>query len=385
MSRYLTKRIAQSVLTFFIFLTAIFFMLDAQPGDFGSVFLNDPRLTAEQRQTLRANLGLDKPVGERYLSWMGNFLRGDLGISFSNYPRPVVDVISERAPRTIVLFLSATIVAFYVGFLAGKVLAWRRGGVLEYAATLGGVGLFTVFTPWFGLMMIWIFAFNLKIFPIGKFIAPELWRGATVDANSVFNSLLLAGIIGGALLFAWTLYTRRRISTPAVRKRMQTFGVIAVLVLLVIFWIITDITPYVLDILHHLLLPILTLTLISFAGTMLLTRNSMLETLREDYVQAARAKGLPDKVVRDKHAARNALLPVVTSLVFGLATVLDGGALTETVFSWPGMGRTLLTAAQLEDIPMTVGVLVFTGALALLAHLVVDVLYTYLDPRIRYA
>jgi peptide/nickel transport system permease protein len=124
--------------------------------------------------------------------------------------------------------------------------------------------------------------------------------------------------------------------------------------------------------------------LISFAGTMLLTRNSMLETLREDYIMAARAKGLPDSVVRDHHAARNALLPVVTSFVFSLAFALDGGIITETIFSWPGMGRTLLEAAQVEDIPMAIGALVFTGVLALVAHLVADVLYAYLDPRIRY-
>ena len=142
---------------------------------------------------------------------------------------------------------------------------------------------------------------------------------------------------------------------------------------------------YALDILRHLALPIMTLTLISFAGTMLLTRNSMLETLREDYIMAARAKGLPEKVIRDKHAARNAMLPVITSLVFSLAFALDGGVITESVFSWPGMGRTLLIAASTEDIPMAVGALVFTGTLALTAHLVADILYAYLDPRIRYA
>jgi peptide/nickel transport system permease protein len=100
---------------------------------------------------------------------------------------------------------------------------------------------------------------------------------------------------------------------------------------------------------------------------------------------AARAKGLPEKEIRDRHAARNALLPVVTSFVLALAFVLDGGVITETIFSWPGMGLTLLQAAQTEDIPMVVGGLVFTGALALTGHLVADVLYAFLDPRIRYA
>jgi peptide/nickel transport system permease protein len=151
------------------------------------------------------------------------------------------------------------------------------------------------------------------------------------------------------------------------------------------FWSTTGIQHYALDILHHLVLPIMTLALVNFAGVMLLTRNSMLETLREDYIMAARAKGLPDKVIRDQHAARNAMLPVVTSFVLALAFVLDGGVITETVFSWPGMGLTLLNAAQTQDIPMVIGALVFTGALALTGHLLADILYAYLDPRIRYS
>jgi peptide/nickel transport system permease protein len=383
MRRYFSRRVAQSILTFFLFLTLIYFVIDAQPGDFGNLFLNDPRLTAEQRQQIRENLGLDRPVGERYLIWLQNFLRGDLGISFSNYPRPVVDVIAERAPRTIALFLTAVVVSFYIGFFAGKRLAWRRGGFAEYTATIGGVGLYTVFTPWFGLMMIWIFAFNLGLFPIGKFIDPLLWRDAPVDANFVFTRILLSGLIVSLALVGWALATRRL--RPSQRSRVRWLGVAAIGIGMAAYWLSTGAARYALDIVHHLILPILTLALINFAGTMLLTRNSMLETLREDYVQAARAKGLPEKTIRDRHAARNAMLPVVTSFVFTLAAVLDGGVITETVFSWPGMGLTLLNAAQVQDIPMTVGVLVFTGMLALVAHLVADVLYAFLDPRIRYA
>ena len=126
------------------------------------------------------------------------------------------------------------------------------------------------------------------------------------------------------------------------------------------------------------------MTLVSFAGTMLLTRNSMLETLREDYIVAARAKGLPESVVRDHHAARNALLPVVTSLVYSLAFAIDGGVIIETIFSWPGMGLTLLQAVRSEDLPLALGAFVFIGIFALVAHLIADMLYAYLDPRIRY-
>lgn len=383
MRRYIVRRILQNVLTFFLFLTVVYIMMDAQPGDYANIYLQDPRLTPDQREILRSRLGLDKPVMERYLLWLKSFIQGDFGISFSNYPRPVIEVIAERAPRTLVLFLSASVMSFYMGFLAGKILAWRRGGLLEYATTIGGVGLYTIFTPWFALMMIWIFAFTLDIFPIGKFINPVIWLQAPVGANYVFYRMLLTALVASLVLFMVLVFSRR--IEPRRRKLARWGGAVVVLLGILAFWRSTGVGVYALDILRHLALPIMTLTLISFAGTMLLTRNSMLETLREDYIMAARAKGLPEKVIRDKHAARNAMLPVITSLVFSLAFALDGGVITESVFSWPGMGRTLLIAASTEDIPMAVGALVFTGTLALTAHLVADILYAYLDPRIRYA
>jgi peptide/nickel transport system permease protein len=132
-------------------------------------------------------------------------------------------------------------------------------------------------------------------------------------------------------------------------------------------------------------LPVLTLTLVNFSGTMLLTRTTMLETLREDYIMAARAKGLPEKTVRDKHAARNAMLPVFSSFIIGLPFIFAGGIITETVFSWPGMGLTLLQAATTNDIPLIMGTWLFIGILSLSAHLVADIAYVFIDPRIRYA
>jgi peptide/nickel transport system permease protein len=383
MRKFLFQRIAQNVLTFFIFLTAVYFLMDAQPGDFGNIYANDPRLTPAQRVALRARLGLDKPVHERYFIWLSNAARGDLGISFSNYPRPVLDVIIERAPRTILLFISATVVSYYIGFLMGKILAWRRGGFLEYASTLGGVTLNTVFLPWFGLMMIWLFSYSLDLFPIGRFIDPILWRRAPVDANFVFHRILLTVFIASIALAVVSVASRRL--NPNMRRPILLAGIVLIAAVVIGFWSTTGIQHYALDILRHLVLPIMTLALVNFAGVMLLTRNSMLETLREDYIMAARAKGLPDKVIRDQHAARNAMLPVVTSFVLALAFVLDGGVITETVFSWPGMGLTLLNAAQTQDIPMVIGALVFTGALALTGHLLADILYAYLDPRIRYS
>lgn len=383
MTGYILRRIGQNILIFFIFLTLVYFMLDAVPGDFADIYLSDPRLTPEQRQVLAANLGLDKPVTERYVIWLKNFLQGDLGISYSNYPRRVTDVIAERAPRTMVLFISAIILNYYLGFTFGKILAWRRGGALEYGATIAGVALYTVFLPWFALMMLLIFAFTLGWFPIGKFLDPVIWRQAPVDANYVFLRMILTGLLVSLAIFLVLVLSARL--NPAQRRPARWIGVILILAGAALYWYSTGVARYAADIGWHLILPIMTLALVNFAGTMLLTRNTMLETVREDYVMAARAKGLPEKVIRDKHASRNAMLPVTTAFVLALAFVLDGGVITETIFSWPGMGLTLLTAAQTNDIPMVIGALVFTGALALTAHLIADILYAFLDPRIRYA
>ena len=383
MRKYLVTRILQNILTFFLFLTLVYILIDAQPGSYADQYLNDPRLTPDQRAILKANLGLDRPVLERYFIWVGSALRGDFGISFSNYPRPVLDVIAERAPRTILLFLSATTLSYFIGFLAGKILAWKRGGWGEYVATVGGVGMYTIFLPWFALMMVWFWAYKLKLFPIGKFLNPVLWRDAPVEANYIFNRILVTLFLCSVFIFIIFLFARRL--DPARRMPVRIVGIGLVLFGALFYWINTGVAIYAADILHHTVLPILTLAVVNFAGTMLLTRNSMLETLREDYVMAARAKGLPDKVVRDKHASRNALLPVVTSFVLAVAFILDGGVITETTFSWPGMGLTLLNAALVEDIPMVIGALVFTGIIALTAHLVADLLYALLDPRIRYS
>ncbi len=128
----------------------------------------------------------------------------------------------------------------------------------------------------------------------------------------------------------------------------------------------------------------MTVTIISYAGNMLVMRDSMLETIKEDFITTARAKGLPDKVVRDKHAARTAMLPVVTNFVLSLGFVVSGGVITESLFSWPGMGMTLLDSTLAKDYPLSAGALIFTGIFVLIAHLVVDIVYAFLDPRIRY-
>jgi peptide/nickel transport system permease protein len=382
MTGYLLRRLGQIVITLLVFVTLAFFLIQAQPGSYTSFYALNPEVEPEVKAQLEASFGLDQPLWKQFLSHLKNYATGNFGVSFGHYPRPVIDVILERLPRTVALFLTATVVSFYAGFFLGKTIAWRRGGFLEYTATISGTLLFTMFTPWFALMVIWLFAFKLGWFPLGKFLDPSLWRGAPVEANVVFTNMIITAAVVGVLVFAAVLAARRwsrgspgRVLLPL--TALTLLGMVGV-------WWFSGVGHLALDIVRHMALPVGTLTLISFGGTMLLTRNSMLETIREDYVTVARAKGLPERVVRDRHAARNALLPVVTSLVFSLAFAIDGGVITEAIFSWPGMGRTLLDAVLKEDLPLALGAFVLLGVIALVAHLVADILYVYLDPRVRY-
>ncbi len=403
MWKFLGKRLLQMALTLFLFQAVTYFLIDAQPGDIADLLTLSPDIPPAERQRLREELGLDRPPVERFFRYIGNFYQGELGVSFQQYPKPVIDIIRERLPRTLVLFLTATIVSFWAGFVSGKILAWKRGGVIEYASTITGVVLYTVFTPWFALMMIWLFAVRLDWLPAGKFLDPVEWLDApeTVSANAVFMRIIWSALVALLVAFVGFLVSNR------VPRRMRVTVRLASLLLplagVLLYWLIPAGSDYVTelqlfgrqvtidatallgwDMLSHLILPVLTVTLIAYGGTMLMMRTTMLETLREDYILTARAKGLPEKVVRDKHAARNALLPVWTSLVFSLGRSISGGIITETIFSWPGIGLTLLNAALVADIPLAMGTLTIVGILTLGSHLVADVGYAFLDPRIRY-
>jgi peptide/nickel transport system permease protein len=389
MTKFISKRLVQMIILFAIFLTILFFLLEAQPGDLSQQYIGNPEIPPEEKARLAARLGLDQPLWGRYTAYMKNFFTGNMGVALSQYPTSVSSLILAALPRTIVLFLSATVLAYYLGFVTGKVLAWRRGKATEYLLTLGGVGLYTIFYPWFALLMIWFFGFTVSgwlgftVFPINKFIDAPEWTGSPFTTNAVFMRMILVATLALFVASVITLVARKRLELPqAIRVRNWSF-LAAVIFPFVYFWI-SPMRKYAGDIFHHTILPVGTLTLVAFAGIMLLTRSSMLETLREDYILTARAKGLPEKAIRDRHAARNALLPVVTSLVLALAFVIGGGIITGTVFSWPGIGLLLFQAVLLEDIPLAMGTLSIIAVLALLGHLIADIIYVYLDPRIRY-
>ncbi len=378
---FLGKRLVQMLITLLLFQILTFALLEAQPTDVSDLLTGNPEIPPAERQRLKEQLGLDRPAYERLFFYVTNFYKGDWGVSFVQYPRPVIEILAERLPRTLVLFLTATIVSFWAGFVSGKHLAWKRGGFVEYGSTITGVALFTVFTPWFALMMIWLFAVTLDLFPTGKFLNPLIWIGAPIDANTIFLRMIWTTILASLLVLTGVLFSRR--IERRYRSLVRVGSLILAFGLVFGYWYFSGFGTYAWDIVSHMVLPVLTVTLISFGGTMLLMRTSMLETLREDYVLSARAKGIPDKKVRDKHAARNALLPVWTSLVFAIGTAVAGGIITESIFSWPGIGQTLLNASIANDYPLAMGTLTLIGVMVLISHLIADVGYAFLDPRIR--
>ena len=387
MTAYVIRRLLQMVLLFLVFLTATWFLLNALPGDsVAQKFAGNPNIPPEARQVALERLGLDKPLLVQFRDYMASFFRGDLGVSFDQYPRPVIEIIAERLPRTLVLFLTAMATYYWAGFLAGKYLAWRRGRRGEMLVTVSGVGLYTVFLPWFALILVWLFSVRLDLLPLSKFLDPGEWRDAPFSANEVFMRMFWVTAAASAALCAAGWAAARVVGRRRGRLLRWAGGSLSAAGFFG-YWYGAQsgqaMRVYAGDIAHHLILPVLTLTLVNFAGVMLLTRSSMLDTMEEDFILTARAKGLPERVVRDRHAARTALLPVATSLTLAVATVIDGGVITETVFSWPGMGQILVTSVQVEDIPLAVGAFSFIGVLAMVGHFAVDIIYGLLDPRIR--
>ncbi len=383
MARFILKRLIQVVILTFIFVSITFVILQAMPGDIADIYL-DPNIPPEVRDSIRERFGIDLPLHIQYARYMGNFVRGDLGYSFRHYPRTVWSIIWERLPRTFLLFFTATIAYYYIGYTLGKFIAWKRGARAEYAATFGGVFLYTLFLPVYALLLMWFFGLHLRWFPLGQFLSPRVWKDVPVSSSLIFNYIILsaAGLLA-AVLFAVVISKCFKLGGKS--GRILLFGSAgAALAVIIILWAESGYIRLAGNILWHMALPVFTLTTASFAGSMLLMRDSMLETVREDYIMTARAKGLPDSQVRDRHAARTALLPIVTSFSLAVAGVINGGIITETIFSWPGMGLTLIESIRTNDWPLALGAFAFTGIFILLAHLAADVLYAVLDPRIRF-
>ena len=319
---FMSKKAVELFILFFLILTVLFFLFRLAPGD-PVTRMVDPMLTPEDAAHIIEQMGLDKPLITQYMIYVKNFFTGNLGFSF-HYGEPVVQVIMARLPCTLLLFTTSTLLAALAGVFLGKISAWKKGSRLDGVLSISALVCHTLFVPWFALMMLWVLGFQVGWFPLGGIISPELW----IEESSFLVKAL--------------------------------------------------------DVLHHMLLPLLTLFIIHVGSYLLLMRSSMLSVLKEDYILTARAKGLTDRVIRNRHAAKNAALPVVTSVGLSLAFSINGGALTEQIFTWPGIGRELIFAVSNNDYPLAQGCFLLIAAVVLSANLIVDLLYAWLDPRIHY-
>ncbi len=318
---YIIGRILQSLLILWVIATILFLLFDLAPGNPLASYI-DVTFTAEQEEALIARFGLDRPIGERYIFYIRQLLRGDLGETFKYPGKSVADILGEDLPNTLYLTLTSLLLAYLIGTIGGVILAARRGTNFEK----GGI-VFTLVTRsaapfWVGMIALAIFAFRLRWFPSSG--------------------------IGGA----GTIYSSEweKLASPE-------------------FW-------------RHMALPTFTLTLYLLGLPQLLMRSNMLDVLDQDYVTMSRLAGYSERRVMIQTAARNALLPVLTALTIGIGYSIGGNVVIENVFAWPGLGRTLVRAIQQSDDPLARGAFFIIAVIIVTLNFFADVLYTLLDPRI---
>ncbi|MGD2176233.1 MAG: ABC transporter permease [Anaerolineae bacterium] len=379
MTKFVLRRVVRGLLALVLFQTLLFALIHALPYDFSAFVLATPGW----RAFIQREFGLDRPLLKQYVTWLLGFARFDLGASYQHWPTPVSAILLERLPRTLLLFLPAALLAYLLGMWLGKTIAWRRGGGIEVGVTLGAVVSYTSFAPWLGFLAINVFGWHLGWLPYRRLVDHNVWFRAPVSVNWILARMVLTGTMVSLTLLLLRRVTRRIDIGPR-RCASRMGGLLIVGIGTWWGWSQSGVGHLAVDVLAHLVLPLGTVVLLSLGETMLTMRTSMLDTLNEDYVTMARAKGLPDRVIRDRHVARNAILPVLTQMALSLPFVLVGSLIIEWVFMWHAMGATIFSAIEYQDIPVLMGILSVVGVLALVAHVVLDVLYAYLDPRVRY-
>lgn len=332
---YVLRRLLGLVPVLFGITLLVFLFLQLIPGDPAQAILGE-RGTPEQLAALREKLGLNKPLYVQYLTFVKNILTGDLGTSAVS-TIPVAEELKRRWPATFELALAATLVAVVFGIPVGILAAVRKNSLLDtlsMSLSLVGVSM-PVF--WLGLLLVYLFAVNLHWLPTGGRLSTDL----AIDFRPITGFLVLDGMLA--------------------------------------------LKPEVLmDALRHLILPALTLGTIPLAILTRITRSAMLEVLSQDYVRTARAKGLAERQVILKHALKNALLPVVTIVGLQFGTLLGGAILTETIFSWPGIGSYIYEGILNRDYPVVQAGVLVVATVFVLVNLLVDLSYALLDPRIQY-
>jgi peptide/nickel transport system permease protein len=319
-SRYLLRRLLESVPLLFLITVAVFIVLQLLPAGPLSVYENDPALTAQDLQRLEERFGLHEPIPVRYVRWLGAVLQGDLGYSLVTQ-QPVIKMIGDRLVNTLYLMSAAFLITLLIALPIGIISAVRQYSWLDHLSTTFGFVGYSVPPFWSGLMLIIVFSVKFRD-----------WGLPALPASG-----------------------------------MTTLGSDGVLA----------------DRLVHLVLPVTVLALFNAAHYSRFVRSSMLEVIGQDYIRAARAKGLSDGAVLWGHALKNASLPVVTVIALDLPMLFSGAVVTESIFAWPGMGRLFLDSAFRFDYAVLMGVVTITAGLVIISNLLADLLYAWLDPRIR--
>lgn len=334
--RYIVTRIALTLPMIFILATLVFFVMRIIPGDPVRSALG-PKGSPETVARMRNQLGLDDPMLVQYGRFLGDMAQLDFGNALTGGRRPIIDEMSERFPATLELVIPATMVALGLGILGGSLAAAHRKRSLDYSLRLYSVVIYSIPIFWLGLMFQLLFGVRLGWFPISGRIDAVV--GTTLDRTT--NILPVDALISG---------------------NWEALG----------------------SSLWHLVLPVATLGLILSGVFVRLTRINVIETLQMDYIAAARARGIHERVVVYRHTLRNAMIPVITLIGLQVAILLAGAVLTETVFSWPGMGQYLVQRISARDYTAVQSVVTMFAMFVALISLAVDIIYSLVDPRVRY-
>jgi peptide/nickel transport system permease protein len=335
---YIITRILLTIPMLFILVTLVFFIVHVMPGDPVKAMLGGHAPKWQMEKT-RHELGLDVPVitfgfDNQYAQYLGKLVRGDLGVS-TYYKVPVWKKIKQYFPATVELTVFSLLVAFGVGISLGAFASEKRKSVLDYSIRLYGITIYSIPVFFLGIILQMIFGVWLKWFPIAGRIS------AKVPLKVVTGLYIIDGIIAGN-------------------------------------------SAQIIDSFQHLVLPSLTLGLVLSGIFVRLTRANMLDVLKLDYILAADARGIPREKVVYVHALKNAFVPILTMMGLQFAMLMAGAVLTETTFSWPGMGSFLVEAVKYRDFPAIQGVVIFFAALVAGISLIVDITYAFIDPRVRY-
>jgi peptide/nickel transport system permease protein len=357
MTQYAVRRILYSIPVIFGILLVTFVMARSIPGDPCKAMLGE-KASVETCVRFNAEQGLDKPIATQFGIYMKNMLSGDFGDSI-RYSRPVTTILLERLPTTIELGLVSLIIAILIGIPAGIISATRRNSAVDVGVMVAANTGVSMPVYWLGLMLAYLFALVLRDTP---FSLPPSGRISAGVSAIPFYEVFQWNVVEGTFKYVFLEFF----------ANMYIFNSI-----------ISGDWEVLSDVIKHLLLPSIALSTIPLAIIARMTRSSMLEVLRQDYIRTARAKGLIERVVVMKHALRNAMLPVVTIIGLQVGTLFAGAVLTETIFGFAGVGRMLFEAITARDFPIVQAFTVVIAIGYVGVNLLVDLSYVRIDPRIR--